>query len=675
MDKINQFTKIKLVFFINLIIVIVFFATTLLFLRVQGRKIETLITTSQDTVNILEQVGFLRKSIIYLNIEFIKRKSVDLKQTNDDLIALKNSVSKHQNDDVKKVIINIEELLSNYKSDSFYNLLKQVELIQSYYRNQQMVLITNYKEDVNRWKFNIQIIGGILLLLVTSLIIASIKIIKFIADNFTMMRLQKQLLDETQKMGRIGSFQMNISNKDFLISNTFYKIIKAEDCKGSDVKSIIHDKLIEGEREKFIDLWDKMILGESKIYNEFTFSNGSVYLISCFLDDEGAVCKGFIQDISDRVNAENAVKIQQEYISRSSNLTLMGEVSAGIGHEINNPLTIISLRNDQIKNLVLNKTAESEKILKYSEEIKATIGRIVKIVKGLQVLSRDSSTDPKQDVFLTDIIESSKQLCADKASKNGVIFINHDKEIQVFSVYGRETQLAQVFVNLISNSIDAVKDLTEKWISIELAKNQELIEIKISDSGKGISDIVVKKMMDPFFTTKEVGKGTGLGLSIVTRIIEDHNGRFFYNKNSKNTEFIIHLPLTKEQNLVPFSAQDAIDAHVKWKQRLLSYFVNPDGQLDSEVICKDNNCSLGKWIYSYEVKYSTNKEFIHLKDIHAKFHLCAGNLVKRLHQGEKLSGELFLGKQSQYNDISNQTISSIQAFEKHLVNSNKKVSL
>ena len=82
----------------------------------------------------------------------------------------------------------------------------------------------------------------------------------------------------------------------------------------------------------------------------------------------------------------------------------------------------------------------------------------------------------------------------------------------------------------------------EKWIKIEALENKDKIEVYITDSGSGISDENIEKIMSPFFTTKAVGKGTGLGLSISQRIIETHHGKIFYDTNSKNTRFVIQLP-------------------------------------------------------------------------------------------------------------------------------------
>ena len=100
-------------------------------------------------------------------------------------------------------------------------------------------------------------------------------------------------------------------------------------------------------------------------------------------------------------------------------------------------------------------------------------------------------------------------------------------------------------MNLMSNSIDAIHTENDKWIKIETSLDDHLCQISITDSGLGIPNDVIEKMMNPFFTTKEIGKGTGLGLSISNGIIKSHGGILKYDTKSKHTCFTIQLPAAK----------------------------------------------------------------------------------------------------------------------------------
>ena len=95
----------------------------------------------------------------------------------------------------------------------------------------------------------------------------------------------------------------------------------------------------------------------------------------------------------------------------------------------------------------------------------------------------------------------------------------------------------------MNNSFDAVLDLPEKWIDITVTAKESKVEISVTDSGSGIPEQVAKKLMQPFFTTKEIGKGSGLGLSTSAGILKSHQGTIAYDPNSKNTRFVIQLPM------------------------------------------------------------------------------------------------------------------------------------
>lgn len=111
----------------------------------------------------------------------------------------------------------------------------------------------------------------------------------------------------------------------------------------------------------------------------------------------------------------------------------------------------------------------------------------------------------------------------------------------------RPTQISQVLLNLLSNAIDAVEKSNEKWIELRGFTRDHSVFITVTDSGKGIPPVVASRLMEPFFTTKEVGKGTGLGLSISKRIIEEYRGQLYYDTSSPQTRFVIELPISYHQ--------------------------------------------------------------------------------------------------------------------------------
>ena len=111
----------------------------------------------------------------------------------------------------------------------------------------------------------------------------------------------------------------------------------------------------------------------------------------------------------------------------------------------------------------------------------------------------------------------------------------------------RSVHIAQVLLNLLHNASDAVSGTPDPWIWLEVIERNESVELRITDSGKGIPLLIQEKIFQPFFTTKDVGTGTGLGLSISMGIIRDHGGQLEIDNNCPNTCFVIRLP--KWQNL------------------------------------------------------------------------------------------------------------------------------
>lgn len=242
------------------------------------------------------------------------------------------------------------------------------------------------------------------------------------------------------------------------------------------------------------------------------------------------------------------VNEQSQQLIYAAKMSSLGEMASGIAHEVNNPLAIISLITQNMRNK-FHKAGSDPELLEQLNKIDMTCNRITKIVKGLKTFSRNGSQDPMYRENLLTILEDTYSLCAESLRNRGISLRLHCPP--ELALECQPVQLSQVFVNLIMNAKDAVKDLPQKWIEIQASQILDRVYIKCTDSGHGIPLEIREKIMDPFYTTKKVGEGTGLGLSISKGIIECHQGQIWYNPEAKNTQFCLVLPISQNQSEKP----------------------------------------------------------------------------------------------------------------------------
>lgn len=236
--------------------------------------------------------------------------------------------------------------------------------------------------------------------------------------------------------------------------------------------------------------------------------------------------------------AQKEILRQQKELINSSNLLALGEVAAGIAHEINNPLQVLGLQLTVLKDKIPEEEHE------YVCKMNASVQKMGRMVQGLKDLSRSNSMEAKEDFLFSNVIEDVLVVLADRIKESGVVLSVVGDPL--LKVQGQSIQISQVIINLLNNSLDAVKNLEERWIRIELSMKNSFLQISVIDSGPGIPQENRTKIMTPFFTTKKPSEGTGLGLSISQKIVEKNNGRLFYDANSLNTKFVLLLPINDE---------------------------------------------------------------------------------------------------------------------------------
>jgi PAS domain S-box-containing protein len=282
--------------------------------------------------------------------------------------------------------------------------------------------------------------------------------------------------------------------------------------------------------------------------------------------DVFAVCI-ISKDITDRIEKEKKlndtvellIKTRDQLIQKDK-MAALGRLASGIAHEIRNPLEIIYMGMDYLEN---NLPDDNHDIHESIEKIFNAVGRADNIIKNVLSFSRQSEYKIAQ-VTLCPLLDNVLTLAEQMIRKNGVS-IRREYDDELLEVAGDHDMLEQVFLNLVNNAVDAMKDRKEKMLTVRAHKQlvtevgyktgyrradffsigDEMIIVEISDTGKGIPEKALPKIFEPFFTTKSANEGTGLGLSIAHMIMDRLSGTIdVESRENQGTTFFIKLQPT-----------------------------------------------------------------------------------------------------------------------------------
>jgi len=276
--------------------------------------------------------------------------------------------------------------------------------------------------------------------------------------------------------------------------------------------------------------------------------------------------RGIVRDVSDRFRAEESLKEAyqelkhtQSQLVQSGKLASIGELAAGVAHELNQPLMVVRGIAQLLNRQIIKGKMGIEDILKQLEPVERNTERMMNIINHLRVFSRQATAE-FYPVDVNTVIEESFLMIGEQLRLRNIEVIKTlDPDLP--KIKGDTNQLEQVVLNLITNARDAIIDKNgnnstddpqRKTIEIvtgKIASDGNRIEIQVKDTGAGIGKKNLDNIFDPFYTTKEVGKGTGLGLSISYGIISDHKGKIEVAKTGPDgTTFSLRLPIPAEQD-------------------------------------------------------------------------------------------------------------------------------
>jgi signal transduction histidine kinase len=252
-------------------------------------------------------------------------------------------------------------------------------------------------------------------------------------------------------------------------------------------------------------------------------------------------------------NALQELKHKQLQLVQSGKLAALGEMSSGIAHELNNPLLLIKGFNNRTKAALekMGGAAVSDNVRDYIKEVDENCDRMKKIIQHLRDFSRQAEQHFSV-ISVNEIVDKSFMLLNEQLRLRNIEIKKRLTEGNP-KINGEANRLEQVFINLISNSRDALESMPEDQVkSIEVSSKIEVgsVIVRISDNGMGVDASNIEKIFNPFFTTKEVGKGTGLGLSISHSIIKEHKGDIWCESTpGHGASFCIRLPLADQSLL------------------------------------------------------------------------------------------------------------------------------
>lgn len=259
-----------------------------------------------------------------------------------------------------------------------------------------------------------------------------------------------------------------------------------------------------------------------------------------------------IDNLDEKLKVIEKLKLTQNQLIESEKMASIGVLTAGLAHELNNPLSYIGGIVDPIKmDLAELKPALSKEEFEKNKEIFDEIENLLEgmqfgVVKASEIIRNLLEISPKNKTDVNSVIDLNEMISATTKLIN-----NAQKDIEIstsvsesLEVHGNKVELNQVLINIIQNACDAIPEDRPGKINVSgFAENGNVV-VKIKDNGTGIDDKLANQIFEPFFTTKGPGKGTGLGLYISYSVIKKHNGKLVAKKNKEEngTTFTITVP-------------------------------------------------------------------------------------------------------------------------------------
>ena len=394
-----------------------------------------------------------------------------------------------------------EMLVNSNKNQKVY-----LEKIQTY-RDALMFNLNSFDSFIEKLGFTIKL--------------ASSRIILSTLENEVLKLLEQNKIKEAQSI---------------LVSSEFQNLFFSFSEKSQDITeklTIKREKSIKDKHSKLII----MVIATAILF---------VFIVLLW----AKIYAGYNTNVNTRKELENDLEEQRVMSFNTAKLVSLGEMSAGIAHEINNPLTIITGSAIRLRAKLKKLEIDDPMVSKHIATINETIFRIASIVKSMRTISRDGTNDEFSKIQVSELYNDSLVLLSEKM-RNADVVINISETDEPYCIMGRATELSQVIINIIGNGIDALEnyEIDSRQILLSSELKGAKVVLKITDNGPGIPKNIIDKIFDPFYTTKDVGKGTGLGLSLSKKLVESHSGEIYIEQSKGKTSFVLVFDSVLENNL------------------------------------------------------------------------------------------------------------------------------
>jgi signal transduction histidine kinase len=381
------------------------------------------------------------------------------------------------------------------------------------------------------------------------------KLVENIRRRTDALRESEAFLSEAQRLSHTGSFAWNIPSREISWSDEMFRIFEYEPSTTPTVDRVLQ-RIHPADRPYIEDLLSGEGRRASTGEDEFRLlmPDGRVKHIRGLRATDAAefartsTLVGSIMDVTERKQAEEALQQAQADLARVSRVTTMGELTANLAHEVNQPITAAVTNANACLRWLAGDTPNLE-------EARAAARRIVNDgTRAAEIVSRtrqlfEKSAPHRQPVDIDEVIRETILLLNGEAARHA-ISIRQLLASGFPEVMGDRIQLQQVVMNLIMNSIDALKEVegARELVVKSRRTGEEEVLVSVSDSGVGLPPKQAEQLFDTFFTTKP--HGTGMGLSISRSIVEAHGGRLWAEPN-KPRGAVFQFTLSSEAEWPP----------------------------------------------------------------------------------------------------------------------------